>query len=64
MPPVHPTISPALAGTCRKTLSLHHGRATSLEQLLTGLHSPDRAAGLALLSAEEVRDLVAYLQTL
>jgi mono/diheme cytochrome c family protein len=55
---------PALAGTYRKTLFLHHGRATSLEQLLTGLHAPDRAAGLEPLSTEEVGDLVAYLQTL
>jgi DNA-binding beta-propeller fold protein YncE len=55
---------PALAGTYRKTLFLHHGRAKSLEQVLTGLHAPDRAAGLEPLSAEEVRDLVAYLQTL
>lgn len=56
--------APALAGTYRKTLFLHHGRAKSLEQVLTGLHSPDRAAGLDPLSAEEVRDLVTYLQTL
>lgn len=55
---------PALAGTYRKTLFLHNGRAKSLEQVLTGLHAPDRAAGLEPLSAEEVRDLVAYLHTL
>jgi mono/diheme cytochrome c family protein len=55
---------PALAGTHRKTLFLHNGRAKSLEQVLTGLHAPDRAAGLEPLSADEVRDLVAYLHTL
>jgi len=56
--------APALAGVSRKTLFLHHGRAKSLEQVLTGLHSPERAAGLEPLSADEVRDLVAYLRTL
>jgi cytochrome c peroxidase len=56
--------APALAGVSRKTLFLHHGRAKSLEQVLTSLHSPERAAGLEPLSADEVRDLVAYLRTL
>jgi cytochrome c peroxidase len=56
--------APALAGVSRKTLFLHHGRAKSLEQVLTGLHSPERAAGLEPLSADEVQDLVAYLRTL
>ena len=56
--------APALAGVSRKTLFLHNGRAKSLEQVLTGLHSPERAAGLQPLSADEVRDLVAYLRTL
>jgi len=56
--------APALAGVSRKNSFLHHGRARSLEQVLTGLHSPERAAGLEPLSAAEVRDLVAYLRTL
>lgn len=56
--------APALTGVSRKTLFLHNGRAKSLEQVLTGLHSPERAAGLEPLSADEVRDLVAYLRTL
>jgi mono/diheme cytochrome c family protein len=60
----YPAFSPPmLAGLYRKTIFLHHGRSRSLEAVLAGPHGPDRSAGLDPLTAEEVRDLAAYLRT-
>jgi DNA-binding beta-propeller fold protein YncE/mono/diheme cytochrome c family protein len=56
--------TPSLLGVHRKVLLLHDGRAKSLEQLLTGRHSPEKVAGTRKLTPEEVADLVAYLRTL
>jgi len=55
---------PTLAGGFRKTMFLHHGKAKSLHQLLTGLHAPDKVSDLPPLSEPEVEDLVAYLKSL
>ena len=55
---------PPLAGGFRKTMFLHHGKAKSLPELLTGLHGPDKVSGLPPLSSQEVDDLVAYLKSL
>jgi len=54
---------PILAGLYRKTIFLHHGRARSLEAVLAGPHGPDRSVGLDPLTADEARDLAAYLRT-
>jgi len=48
----------------RKTRLLHHGKARSLADVLTRYHGPEKVSGEAPLSAEEVADLVAYLETL
>lgn len=56
--------TPSLAGVYRKVLLLHDGRAKSLEQLLTGKHSPEKVAGTRALTPEEVADLAAYLRSL
>jgi hypothetical protein len=42
---------------------LHDGRASTLEEVLKGEHSPDKVHGLALTS-EETQDLIVYLKTL
>ncbi len=55
--------TPSLKGVFRKVLFMHDGRASSLEELLTDHHAPDKVAGEAL-SDDEVADLVAFLKTL
>ena len=55
---------PALVGVSRKTRWLHHGRARSLEKLLTRYHGPDRVSGGEPLTDPEVQDLVAFLKSL
>jgi DNA-binding beta-propeller fold protein YncE len=56
--------TPSLLGVHRKVLLLHDGRAKTLEQLLTGRHSPEKVAGTRALTPEEVADLAAYLRSL
>jgi len=61
----YPTYSPpSLRAVYRKTRLLHHGKARSLADVLTRYHGPEKVSGEAPLSAEEVADLVAYLETL
>jgi cytochrome c peroxidase len=56
--------TPTLVGTYRKTAWLHDGRASSLDDLLTGPHRPSVVSGEKNLSNEQVRDLVEYLKSL
>ena len=56
--------SPSLRGVYDRVRLLHDGRARSLEEVLSGPHNPSRVTGLGELSADELRDLLAYLKTL
>lgn len=56
--------TPSLLGVGKRVRLLHDGRARSLEQALTGAHSPDKVSGKAPFTAEELGDLVAYLRSL
>ena len=56
--------TPTLIGVHHKLRLLHDGRAKSLEDLLTGPHSPAAVAGEGKLSEEELADLIAYLKSL
>jgi YVTN family beta-propeller protein len=56
--------TPSLLGAHHRLLFLHHGRAKSLEDVVTDLHSPGKVTGMGELNAEEVRDLVEYLKSL
>jgi DNA-binding beta-propeller fold protein YncE len=56
--------TPSLIGVYRKTTLLHDGRASTLEQVLTGPHAPQHVAGTRALTEQERKDLIAYLQSL
>lgn len=56
--------TPSLVAVANRAGYLHHGRAKSLADLLTDLHSPAKVSGTRELTPEEVADLVAYLETL
>ncbi len=56
--------TPSLLDVANRAGYLHHGRAKSLADLLTDLHSPAKVSGTRELTSEEVADLVAYLETL
>ena len=56
--------TPSLVGVYRRVRLLHHGRAKSLEDLLTDLHAPAKVAGMGDLSEAELKDLIAYLKSL
>jgi hypothetical protein len=47
-----------------KVRLLHHGRARSLEQLLTEFHDPAKVTGLGELTETERKDLIEYLKSL
>ncbi|PQO40011.1 hypothetical protein C5Y97_06740 [Blastopirellula marina] len=55
--------TPSLLGVYSKTRLMHHGRARTLEEVLTEYHAPQDVAGEEL-SEQETRDLVEYLKTL
>jgi hypothetical protein len=55
---------PSLRGVYDRAFYLHDGRARSLEEVLRGPHNPARIIGLGELSAEELQDLLAYLESL
>lgn len=55
---------PALVGVYGKVGFLHDGRAKSLQDLLQGPHCPEQVSGTAKLSDQQLRDLIAYLQSL
>lgn len=56
--------TPSLLGVYRRVRLLHHGRANSLEDLLTNLHAPSKVAGTEDLNEDELKDLIAYLKSL
>ncbi|MBI2826007.1 MAG: beta-propeller fold lactonase family protein [Planctomycetia bacterium] len=55
--------TPSLVGVHNRVRLLHDGRARTLNEVLTGAHSPT-ATGGGELSADELSDLIAYLKTL
>jgi hypothetical protein len=55
---------PSLCGVYDRPLLLHDGRAGSLKEVLTSPHNPSHVTGLGELSADELRDLLSYLETL
>ncbi|UUO06387.1 c-type cytochrome [Blastopirellula sp. J2-11] len=55
--------TPSLLGVYSKVRLLHHGRARTLEDVLTEYHAPENVAGEKL-TDQETRDLVEYLKTL
>ncbi|MCA9073217.1 MAG: c-type cytochrome, partial [Planctomycetaceae bacterium] len=56
--------TPSLLGVYRRVRLLHHGRAKSLEDLLTDLHAPSKVAGEGELTDQQMQDLIAYLKSL
>ncbi len=56
--------TPTLLGIANRTGYLHHGRARSLDELLTDLHSPAKVSGTRELTDRERADLIAFLETL
>jgi DNA-binding beta-propeller fold protein YncE len=56
--------TPSLRGVYDRVRLLHDGRGRSLEEVLSGPHSPASVTGQGELSAEELQDLVAYLKSL
>jgi DNA-binding beta-propeller fold protein YncE len=56
--------TPSLLGVKRKARLLHHGKARTLEDLLTGLHSPTKVSDTRDLEPQEVADLAEYLRSL
>jgi cytochrome c peroxidase len=54
---------PTLRGVWDRGPFLHDGRARTLDELLQGPHSPEKLGG-ARLSADERRDLIAFLNSL
>jgi len=56
--------TPSLLGVYRRVALLHHGKAKSLEEVLTEYHKPSEVAGEGDLTPEELSDLIAYLKSL
>jgi cytochrome c peroxidase len=56
--------TPSLVGVWQKVALLHDARSSTLEEVLTGPHDPAKVGGTRSLTADEVRDLVAYLKSL
>lgn len=56
--------TPTLIGVYQRVKLLHDGRATSLDELLTGPHNPNKVTGQGELTDDERRDLIEYLKTL
>jgi hypothetical protein len=55
--------TPSLKGVFRKVELLHDGRASSLDEVLSGDHAPEKVNGQAI-SKEQKADLIEYLKTL
>jgi cytochrome c peroxidase len=55
---------PSLRGVYDRVQFLHDGRARTLKEVLNGPHNPAKVTGRGELSAEELRDLLAYLRSL
>ena len=56
--------TPSLRNVYQKVKLLHDGRADSLEAALSGPHSPEKVAGAAKLTEQELKDLVEYVKSL
>ena len=56
--------TPSLLDIGNRAGYLHHGKADSLETLLSGLHSPAKVSQTRELDAREMADLVEYLKSL
>ena len=56
--------TPSLLGVYGKVLLMHDGRCTSLDELLTGPHNPQRVTGQGELTDPQREDLIAYLKSL
>jgi len=56
--------TPSLLGIGNRAGYLHHGRASSLAELLTDLHSPAKVSGTREFAPQELADLIAYLRSL
>jgi YVTN family beta-propeller protein len=56
--------TPSLLGLFGKVQLMHDGRCTSLDELLTGPHNPQRVTGLGELTDRQREDLIAYLKSL
>jgi cytochrome c peroxidase len=54
---------PSLRGLWQRGPYLHDGRAATLDELLQGPHAPEKVGGHAL-TAEQRRDLIAFLESL
>jgi YVTN family beta-propeller protein len=56
--------TPTLLGVYRLTSYLHHGKAKSLEEVLTTLNRSDQHGKTSQLKSEQIEDLVAFLKAL
>jgi len=56
--------TPSLLGAHRRVRYLHHGRAESLRDVLTGEHNPAQVAGEGTLTDAELQDLIEYVKSL
>lgn len=56
--------TPSLVGVGARARYLHHGRADTLAEVITDLHSPAKVSGTRELSEQETSDLVEYLRSL
>ncbi|MEX2027477.1 MAG: c-type cytochrome, partial [Pirellulaceae bacterium] len=56
--------TPSLLGAYRTAPYLHHGKAATLEEVLTSYNKLDRHGKTSHLSAEQIADLVAFLKAL
>ncbi|MEZ6055700.1 MAG: c-type cytochrome [Planctomycetaceae bacterium] len=56
--------TPSLLGIYRTAPYLHHGKATTLEEVLTTLNPQDQHGRTQHLSPEQVKDLVSFLKSL
>src|SRR5439155_12676971 len=53
--------TPSLLAIHNKIRYLHHGRAKSLEEVLTEYHDPAKVTGLGELTADDRKDLIEYV---
>ena len=56
--------TPTLSGVYRKVRLMHHGRAKTLQQVLSEYHAPEDVGGSGKLSEQQLADLIAYLKSL
>ncbi|HWB13119.1 MAG TPA: cytochrome c peroxidase [Pirellulales bacterium] len=56
--------TPSLLGVYHRVRLLHDGRSKSIDEVLTGLHSPDKVTGQGELTDAERTDLIEYLKSL